>query len=371
MSTAPDPVPIDDFAGNAAAYLALYEGSNASALASNLEAAIEAVDAGALRLPVTVNDVASGNAWVCSPRTTYVDYAAQEAARLLPAALGRPVAGLCRGLGRLADACALDRAVAINNWCLSTNLYPPLATLDLDRALDQARQRWPGHALWLRSLNRADNADWIAALQRRGFALVASRQVWRYPDLAGAQRLPNMRADARLLARQDLHFAGNSDITAADHARIATLYAQLYLDKYSHCNPAYHAQMIGQWHAAGLLRLEGWRDGTGNLQCIAGMFGSAEAVTTPIVGYDTGAPPALALYRTLTATSFRQARCSGRSLNLSAGAARFKRLRGGVAAIEYSAVWAPPQARRTRALLAALGLLTGHLGEPIMRRYRL
>jgi hypothetical protein len=363
--------PIEQFAGNVQAYLDLYGGRDASALARNLSARIEAVDAGGIRLPVTVNDGEPDNAWVCSPRSTYIDYAAEEAHRLLPGAIGRPVAGLCRQLARLADACALDKAVALNNWCLSTNLYPPLAEVAIDQAIDQARQRWPQHALWFRSLNGHDNADWLDALQARGFVLIASRQVWLYPDLDAAARLPNMRADARLLQRQDLHWCGNHDISSEDAPRIAALYAQLYLGKYSRWNPDYRPQMIAQWQSSGLLRLEGWRDDAGKLQCIAGMFGTERHVSTPIVGYDTGAPLGQALYRTLTATSYRQARQSGRHLNLSAGAAGFKRLRGGQAAIEYSAVWAPRQARRTRALLRTLSLLTRHLGEPLMRHYRL
>ena len=368
MST---PVPIEQFRGNVQAYLARYAGGNASALARNLDARIEAVDAGSGPLPVTVNQCEPDNAWVCSPRSTYIDYAAEEARRLLPAPIGRPLAVLCAQLARLADACALDRAVALNNWCLSTNLYPPLASLDIDQAIDQARRRWPQHALWLRSLNRQDNADWLDALQQRGFVLIASRQVWLYPDLDAAARLPNMRADARLLQRSDLRWCDNSAIGADDAPRIAELYAQLYLGKYSRWNPDYRPQMIADWQRDGLLRLEGWRDDHGKLQCIAGMFGTEHYVSTPIVGYATDAPGKLALYRTLTATSYRQARLSQRRLNLSAGAAQFKRLRGGQAAIEYSAVWAPPQARRTRALLAALSLLTRRLGEPLMRHYRL
>ena len=359
------------FAAQTERYLGLYQGGNARALAGNLDAHIEAVEAGPTRLPVTITEGGQATAWVCSPRSTYIDYAAEEARRLLPAPLGQGVAALCGGLAGLADACALDRAVTLNNWCLSTNLYPALERIDLDHAIAQARQRWPQHALWWRSLNGHDNPDWLAALQARGFSLIASRQVWLYPDLDTAARLPNMRADARLLRRGDLQFCDNNAITADDAAQVADLYAQLYLGKYSRWNPAYHPAMIAQWQQAGLLALEGWRDGAGQLQCIAGMFGTATAVTTPIVGYATGAPTAMALYRTLTATSSAHARRSGRHLNLSAGAARFKRLRGGIPAIEYSAVWAPPGARRTRALLGLLGLLTRRVGEPVMRKYRL
>jgi hypothetical protein len=58
-------------------------------------------------------------------------------------------------------------------------------------------------------------------------------------------------------------------------------------------------------------------------------------------------------------------------LNLSAGAAHFKRLRGGVPAIEYSAVFSHHLPQSTRRALGALRMLTTKLGVPIMKRFEL
>lgn len=361
----------DDYHRNAHAYAARYDGANARAIASNLDAGIAMLRVGERIVPVTVNDAERGNAWVCSPRTTYADYAAEEARRLLPAVPARAIAGLCSGLGGVLGWAQLDRVVAINNWCVSTNLYPPLQELPLDALLRQARERWPTHALWLRSLNTHDNPQWLAALQARGFRLIASRQIYLYPELSTQRRGRDLSADLKLLQRTDLQRVGDDGIGEDDYPRIAALYAMLYLDKYSHCNPAYHPQMLRDWHRDGLLRLEGFRDADGQLQCIAGMFGTAQAVTTPIVGYDTSQPQKMALYRTLAASSFRAALDSGRLLNLSAGAATFKRQRGGQPMIEYSAVLDAHRPRRTRAAVQLLSTLTRHLGIPLMRRYRL
>jgi hypothetical protein len=59
------------------------------------------------------------------------------------------------------------------------------------------------------------------------------------------------------------------------------------------------------------------------------------------------------------------------TLNLSAGAAHFKRLRGGKPAIEYSAVLAEHLPQRIRRALGALRALTTRIGVPIMQRFGL
>ncbi|WCE05691.1 hypothetical protein [Pseudoxanthomonas sp. JBR18] len=354
----------------AEAFAALHDGGDATQLADNLHARIHVLRGGGLPVPAMVAAVGRGNAWVCSPRTTYADYAAEEARRLLPPWQARPLSMLCAGVGRLLDAARIDRAVSLNNWGLSTNLYPALDQLDLAGLIDEARTGWPDHALWFRSLNPVHDADWLTALRARGFLLVASRQVYlREAGLPACGR--DLVADLRLLQRQDLRHVAETAFVETDYPRIAALYAQLYLDKYSRHNPAYHATMLRDWHRRGLLQLRGFRDDDGQLLCIAGMFGTGTTMTTPIVGYDTSRPQRLGLYRTLTACGFDEALRSGRHLNLSAGAAGFKRLRGATPAIEYSAVWLPPAARASRAVVSLLSSLTCRLGVPLMRKYQL
>ena len=101
-------------------------------------------------------------------------------------------------------------------------------------------------------------------------------------------------------------------IGAVDYPRIAALYAQLYLDKYSRCNPAYRAEFLRAWHRAGLLCLNGFRDAGGELVWITGLFGVGQTLTAQIVGYDLRQPQRLALYRTLTACGFEHAPQYGR-----------------------------------------------------------
>jgi hypothetical protein len=62
---------------------------------------------------------------------------------------------------------------------------------------------------------------------------------------------------------------------------------------------------------------------------------------------------------------------TGATVNLSAGAAHFKRLRGGRPAIEYSAVLARHLPAFTRHAISLLRLLATSVGVPIMERYEL
>ena len=76
-------------------------------------------------------------------------------------------------------------------------------------------------------------------------------------------------------------------------------------------------------------------------------------------------------FRLLTACAYEVTLKKGCRINFSAGAAQFKRLRGGVPAIEYSAVYAQHLPRNTRNAISALSLLTRRVGAPLLSRYKL
>lgn len=360
------------FAAGTRAFAAVHAGNDVAALIPNLHARIDALHSPAGALPVTVHDGRAGDAWVCSPRTTYADYAAEESARYLPDWAGPPALRVIGSIGHALQWSGIDRAVSINNWLLSTNLYPALAHVDPAALVREAIERWPGHTLWFRSLNAHDNADWIAALQATGCQLVASRQVYLYDDFATLRRRHgNLKADLALLEKTPLQACRDADILDSDYARIAELYALLYIGKHSRFNPVYSADFLRLWHRAGLLGFDGFRDADGRLACILGIFWQGRTATAPIVGYDTAQPQKRALYRLATACAYRACLEHGWRLNFSAGAAGFKRLRGGIASIEYSAVHARHLPRRTRVAVDALSALTCRIGAPLLRRFQL
>jgi hypothetical protein len=359
----------DEFVSQVHSYLAMAAGRAVDT--RNLKTKIDALGAGDRAIPVTVNHSEENNCWVCSPHTAYVCYSQEELIRLAHPVLAVPLAALCRALGNYLWRAEIDKVVAINNWTLSTNLYPALNKRYLQEWIAESQQRWPQHAIWFRSLNGRYTPDWLAELGRLGCSLIPSRQVYLYDRIDSQLRMPaNLRRDLKLL-RSRLHEVSPADSwNAADYERAATLYEMLYLQKYSRLNPHYGAHFLHSWHAAGLLNLMGWRNEAGELESVIGIFEAGTTLTAPIVGYDTSAAQSRGLYRLLMAAVYDLAEKTGQRINLSAGAADFKRLRGGIASIEYSAVYTQHLPRSRQRPVQLLAWLSSALGEPLMRRFQ-
>lgn len=360
----------DEFASKVDAFLSASTESVAGVF--NLTTAVDRVGEGASRIPVSINCSEPGNTWVCSPHATYGRYSIEEVERWGHAYLTKPLRAMCRAVGAYLWHARVDDAVALNNWLLSTNLYPPLRKEELGKWIDEALDRWPRHALWFRSLNRRCTPEWLQALEGAGFILIPSRQVYLYDRIDLHPRRPqNLRRDLALLRATSLVRSVAEEWRSNDFERAARLYAQLYLEKYSSLNPHYSARFLEVWHAAGLLKLTGFRDQQGVLQAAVGLFEIGNTITAPIVGYATERPSEEGLYRLLMATVYEQAAVRSSRINLSAGAAQFKRLRGGVGTIEYSAVYTRHLPANRRRAVGLLGMLARRIGEPCMRRFKL
>ena len=91
--------------------------------------------------------------------------------------------------------------------------------------------------------------------------------------------------------------------------------------------------------ANGILEFRGLRAGDGQLAGVIAFFRLGCTMTAPIVGYEATVPQEKGLYRMLMALASQRARERKMLYNMSAGAASFKRNRGGIAALEYSAVY--------------------------------
>lgn len=364
------PIVTGEFATKVAAYLRL--ASETVRAIDNVSTRIDSVGDGEHRVPVSINQSEPGNSWVCSPHTAYARYSLEELARLRRPLLTMPLAAGCRLLGGYFWRSGLDDAVAVNNWLLSTNLYPEFDAQVVRGWLSEALDRWPGSAIWFRSLNPRYTSEWLGQLSDMGFKLIPSRQVYLYDEINISSRSPvNLRRDLRLLKNSAAPRSAAASWSEWDFERAAELYALLYREKYSLLNPTYTAAFLRAWHTAGILDLSGFRDEQGSLRAVLGIFAAGGTMTVPIVGYDTHQPQSAGLYRLLMAAVYERAAQSRCRINLSAGAAQFKRLRGGVGTLEYSAVYDHHLPRARRLAVSLLSLLTRSVGVPLMRRLEL
>jgi hypothetical protein len=353
-------------------YLSSFAENGSRAFVGNLETTVMGLAAGRLTLPVTVNQADYGNCYVCSPHTAYSLYAREET-RLVPNPLLRwSLRAATKGAGRLLKAARFDRVVHINNWMLSTNLYPEMDGSLVSEITQVTVSQYPGHFICWRSLNRTTAAPLMDELVRRGYTLLPSRQVYIFDPLGRKwRRTYDARNDRSLLRRSTYRVEDPIKLQGSDYERVALLYGKLYLEKYSPLNPAFTARYIRLCQESGAMRFIGLRSPEGIIDGIIGQFTVERVTTTPIFGYDTALPRDLGLYRMLTTLLLEGSIARGLTVNASSGAASFKRMRGGEPAIEYTAVYSRylPLGRRLGIEAFASGIRKAVV--PMMRTLRL
>jgi hypothetical protein len=344
----------------------------------NVITQLKVLDIGRHAFPVSVNDgeELADNSYVVSPRNTYSGYAKFEIGRLPRRWLAWPLDRLASSMGRRLEAARVDRVVQLNNWLLSTNVYPVGWDGDeLAQLTGMLVEQFPDHGLCWRSLNRFSNAALIDRMVSQGYLPVPSRQVWLFDGRRGGRsaflRHHNTRLDAALRRRMPYDLVPGNALDDADFVRLEQLYNLLYLEKYCELNPQFTATWLRCGQRDGWLQLHALRNGEGRIDGVLGWVGNDQVLTAPIVGYDTTLPRRLGLYRLITQLCLQEAARRETLLNFSSGAAHFKRLRGGQPEIEYSLVYVrhlPAARQRTWTMLSRT--LQG-LGVPLMRRLQL
>lgn len=346
------------------AYLAMMA-RGVRAQVANVDADWQVLASDGRALPVTVSHGAPGDSYVCTPRAAYVDYARTELA-----IVGVPGAalldGLLGGVAALLRAARIDRIVNIDNWLLSTNLHGGWNGADLPAIRRFLAGRYPDHVLAVRSVDDWSQPALAAAARADGWVMVPARQVWVVDDLAAAWRPRNQFGnDRRLAARSGLAI---EPAHADDAPRIADLYRQLYVGKYSALNPIFTHAFVAATLASGLIRYRVARDRTGRAMAVAGLLVRNGIATPPVVGYDRTAPLSAGLYRIASWMFMTDAMEHGWRLHGSAGAAHFKRLRGAVGQIEYWAMAVDHLSPARAAAIRAFAAFLRHTAVPMMRR---
>lgn len=325
-------------------------------------------------LPISINEEEYVNSYVCSPYSHYVTYAKEELVLIQQRWLKFALKTLINCFGVFCKWCRINKTVHINNWLLSTNLYPALRSEQLAAVLSFLRECFPRHTLILRSLNAYTNAPLLEAARQHGCRLVPSRQIYLVEPANG----DSITSKARWLLKRDRALVqkhGYSVVTAnelqeQDIPRIIQIYNMLYLQKYSLCNPMFTEDFIRLALQEQTLQLVALRK-DGRVDAVLGYFCRNGVMTTPLFGYDTDLPLEIGLYRMLSALLFFIAQRNGHVLHESSGAAQFKRNRGAVADIEYSAVYDQHLSWPRRLCWIVLAGILDGVGVPLMKRYRL
>jgi hypothetical protein len=323
--------------------------------------------AGNFVLPLTVSDFHPANSYVCSPYSHYVSYAFEEVERLNNRAAQRLIRLLMRPLAAFFRQRELDRLVYANNWLLSTNLYPALEPQQMYALASALPDCFPDRTVIFRSVDSYRNPRLLKTLLDCGYQMILSRQVY-YQDPAVARTKKQFKVDSSLMRRSPYRFVDARELGRQAIPRLIELYNLLYLEKYSYYNPQFTEAFVRLMLDRELLTM--WAlVCDGRIDGVLGYFARNGVMTQPFFGYDTRLPQELALYRLLSLKTLLEGEERGLLVHASAGVGSFKRLRGGVATIEYNAVYDRhlPAARRLPWTL--LKLLADRVAVPLFRRY--
>ncbi len=323
----------------AARHVAGFRSLGTPALIANAACEVMLLRHGASRLPVTVDDGAHGHSYVSSPHSTYVLYPRDEIALMGLGGVRYAAEGVLAVLAGLLRVSHLNRAVHLDNWLLSTNLHGEWDGAGLPAMRKALAQRFPEHFTIIRSLDPWTCPALLDAVCADGWTLLPARQVWVTDDLARDwQKRSHTKADARALRRSGLTLEKPATITPTDAARIADLYHQLYVGRYSAINPRFTPQYIAMSATIGLLQYSLLRHPGGEIMAFAALASAGGVGTVPLMGYDTNRPQDEALYRIASYCAADLAMERRLRFHGSAGASQFKRNRGARGVIEYMAV---------------------------------
>ncbi len=317
------------------------------------------------------------NSYLLSFLAQYFDYAQEEVLQndkysALQRNLARFAVG---GVRKLFEWWGMDNVVFINNQLLSTNLYPEISQEAWSEAIRALQAQFPHRALVFRTLNEITNEPLIQFLaDSHGAHRITCRQVYILPKAYDAYR--RKRAfirDQKLWEKANrFHWVKKEVFSEEELETILQYYHTLYIDKYSKFNPIYTKEMIRQSAASGLLHyyllLE---NDTLALKAVQAVAKSSTEITTPFIGYDPNEPQNAGLYRFMNLQLMQLAHAEGLRLNMSSGAAEFKRQRGGEATFDNHMVICHHLAPSKQKLWQLIATISDKFVRPTFQKMKL
>ncbi|WP_020527515.1 GNAT family N-acetyltransferase [Flexithrix dorotheae] len=294
-------------------------------------------------LSVSTNSVHQKSTYISSIISQYLDYAKEELLsspklNYFKKAVLRAGFQLCKSVFRAFKA---DDVVFINNWLVSTNLYPDFSQDTLNEIKTELIRFFPGKAIVFRSVCDRIDDELKSQLQNQGFSSIVSRHIFLFdPAIKKNWKKRANVIDQKLWDKSDgFTWVNGQSIFERDHlGKALKMYFDLYIEKHSPWNPKYDQDFLSLALKSGFLdiHLLKFKEEVCGVQAIAS---NGKVMTTPFIGYDQSFPKEAGLYRFLNLQLINQAREKNFILNMSSGADTFKKQRGGTSSFEYNMVY--------------------------------
>lgn len=316
-------------------------------------------------LPLTVSESPINNSYVCSFYGQYIGYGQEEIKRLKNPFLKWSLYHLIRACGKIFKLAQFDKVIFVNNWLISTNLHPPLSSIQIKALKQFLIDKFPGHAIAFRSINFHDTKRLSEDLKSNGFNFLFSRKVFFFdPKNQETIKSRMYKSDLKLFNEASYKILKNDEIPPEAIPRLLQLYNSLYIEKYSVLNPQLTEKMLELLLKTKFLELRAIEK-NGVIEGILGYYSRNETMTSPIFGYDTNKPGNDA-YRIISTILALEAKENQKILNQSSGASSFKKLRRATPHLEYSAIYYQHLAKSRQKAWGMLIKIFNSLGIPVL-----
>lgn len=338
-------------------------------LIANVDTEVWLAQVDDILMPVTKNTAQYENSYVCSFFSHYISYCKEEMDIVGVGILKYAFIPLLSLLGWIAKLAEMNKAVILNNFMLSTNLYVPISKEQYKQLVLAAKNKFPDFLIAFRSLNEDYNAQALADLTDLGGVKIASRRVYLLkPENIRTKARKQLRRDTKMWYEKEYYW---EPATLADIPDMDRFYSSLYLEKYSKFNPQftpnyYHYMINSKLFYMRMLKQKEVNKG------VCGLFSNGLGTTPPIFGYDTKSDKSEGIYRALSLWGWQMIQENiVKQMNFSSGVSLFKRARGAVGRTEYSVLFNEHLSYGKRLFWKVFAGFINHIALPFMiwRKY--
>jgi hypothetical protein len=316
-------------------------------LVANADVSARALEFEGRLIPLILSDGDPASSTVCSIQAHYVESPGSQLPQLGNRFYGLAARPFLVLLGHIIRAGGLGKVLYLNDWLMTTNPEVRLNTSQLQEITRYLTSEFPERAIVVRSVNPVTRSELQNALLGSGFELIRSRRIYVFdPSRDGFKRKENLRKDLKLLRKWPGKI-GKGALSEKGIHRVAELYRDLYLRKYSSGNPDFTERFFRTVINEEVSEFR-YLELDGEILAFTAWKHEPDSMLGTLIGYDTELPQERGLLRMAFAIDFGEALSRNVPYHLSSGNGQFKRLRGCVPTTEYDAVFSRHLSLRKR-----------------------
>ncbi|NDB70030.1 MAG: hypothetical protein EB015_18915 [Methylocystaceae bacterium] len=252
--------------------------------------------------------------------------------------------------GQVAWLCGFDCVSLIANEPFSTNLRSAEQKAQIPDTAVAELHAHPHNWVGVRNLLPEEDGALLEALRERAFVFLPTRVVYLFDARKGRlARSSHLIRDRKNLAKSHLQCCIDTQVTDTDLKAIHQLYHDIYITKHSKLNARYTLKFFHDMICANHMPCLRVYDHS-TLVAFALLYQKADQLVVPAVGHARDENNK-GYYRSLFAALADYVEQNKLLLNYSSGAGDFKRRRGGVPVLEWTAIHAPRHSRFKQRLI--------------------